>query len=122
MWALIHWWPDLYDAIPKNSNREIITGALFLFAVPLIVLAWPLRILVRVINSAITLGEDTEHRKAMLETYFALVGDKEAGMEPSDRILVLNAIFRPLPGQSSDVNPPTILELAREVAAGGKGH
>jgi archaellum component FlaG (FlaF/FlaG flagellin family) len=120
IWAMIHWWSDLYDAIPKRGD-EIITSALVLFVVPLVAVAWVMRIVVRMVHNAMTLSEDSEHRKAMLETYFQLVGDKEAGMEASDRILILNAIFRPLPGhQPNEVNPPTVLELAKEALSSNK--
>jgi hypothetical protein len=86
-----------------------------------IAIAWVFRMVARWVMSSLTLGDDAEQRRAMLETYFALVGDPNAKMEPSDRILILNAIFRPLPGhQSEDVAPPTLTDLIKSEISGKK--
>jgi hypothetical protein len=76
---------------------------------------WLTRIIVRLVFTAQALADDAVQRRAFLETYLRLVRDPDAKMETSDRILVLNAIFRPLPGhQTEDVAPPTIADLIRE--------
>ncbi len=50
----------------------------------------------------------------MTRTYRALVADKDSGVAEKDRLVMLNAIFRPLPGtQVDEVAPPTILDLMK---------
>lgn len=119
--ALIYNWETVLAAVPKNGQGEPVASFLVFIIVPLIAAAWVLRIFARLVTNALTLGEDAEQRRAMLETYFSLVGSKDAKMEPSDRILILNAIFRPLPGhQSEDVAPPTLLDLTKEALTAKK--
>lgn len=119
---LIYFWTAIIAAIPKNTSGEIVASALILFVIPMVAIAWVVRIFARWVTNAMTLGEDAAQRRAMLETYFQLVGDKNANMQDSDRILILNAIFRPLPGhQSDDVAPPTLLDLTKSAIAGKGG-
>jgi hypothetical protein len=108
--------PDLFARLPrKTPDNDIPYGVVALCFVPIIAIGWILRIVGRWVTNALTLSEDAEQRRAMLDTYFSLVGDPNAKMEETDRILILNAIFRPLPGyQTEDVAPPTLLDLARD--------
>ena len=53
-----------------------------------------------------TLRADAQHRQSMLETYLALRG--EVGLKDEERVIILTALFRPLPGQGPDENPPTV--------------
>lgn len=116
LYSIYLFWPALVAALValKKPDGDVPYGLLVLTLVPIIAVAWILRIFSRWVTSAMTLGEDAEQRRAMLETYFRLVGDPDAKMEQSDRILILNAIFRPLPGhQSEDVAPPTLFDLIK---------
>jgi hypothetical protein len=114
-------WQAVLAAIPRNNQGEPISSFLVFIVVPVVGVAWVLRIFARWITNSLTLGEDAEQRRAMLETYFSLVGNKDAKMEQSDRILILNAIFRPLPGhQVEDVAPPTLLDLTKDALSGKK--
>lgn len=118
--ALIYESPFILASIPKKADNDVAYGVVILLLVPLIAGAWVLRIFARWVTTAMTLADDAGQRRAMLETYFRLVGDPEANMEQTERILILNAIFRPLPGhQADDVAPPTLTDLAKE-ALGGK--
>lgn len=86
------------------------------FAVPVIAVGWVLRIFTKVINSSFVLSDDAAQREALLKTYYQLVADKEADMKPSDRLLVLNALFRPLPGHhNEDINPPTFADVVGDI-------
>jgi len=110
--ALLLNWPEIIAAIPRKNDGDIAYGIVALIAVPIIAVGWLLRIGARLVTNALTLSEDAQQRTAMLETYLRLVGDQQAKMEPTDRILILNAIFRPLPGhQMEEVAPPTIGDL-----------
>jgi ABC-type multidrug transport system fused ATPase/permease subunit len=118
--SLMYFWAEIIGAIPRKSDQDFAYGALVLIVAAVIAAAWIVRIFARWVTNSLTLGEDAEQRRALLETYFSLVGDPDAKMEQSDRILILNAIFRPLPGfQTEDVAPPTLLDLTKD-ALGGK--
>lgn len=119
--ALWLFWGDIIGAIPKNNAGEIVTSSLILFVIPMVAVAWVVRIFARWVTNAMTLGEDSAQRLALLETYFRLVAEASANMQQADRILILNAIFRPLPGhQAEEVAPPTLLDLTKS-AISGKG-
>lgn len=106
---------DFIAKIPKKEELDIAYGVLALLFVPIIGIAWVLRIIGRLVTNSLTLKEDADHRRAMLETYFNLLSDPNANFKDKERILVLNAIFRPLPGhQSEDVSPPTLADLAKD--------
>ncbi|MCW2274783.1 hypothetical protein GJ654_19140 [Rhodoblastus acidophilus] len=119
-WAVLWNIDAIISHLPKKTDGDIPYGALAIMIIPLLACLWVLRIAGLWITNAQTLAEDSEQRRAMLDTYFALVADENAKMEQSDRILILNAIFRPLPGhQTEDVAPPSLLDLASD-AMGGK--
>lgn len=91
------------------------------FLVPVIAVGWVLRILARIAGAAVVLADDAAQREAMLETYYRLVADTNAAMQPGDRILVLNALFRPLPGhQNEDISPPTFADVIGDLIKGKK--
>lgn len=96
--SLLYTWREVLEAIPRKPDGDIAYGIVALLAVPVVGVAWLLRIIARFVTNSMTLNEDVQQRKAMLETYFRLVGDPNPKMEATDRILVLNAIFRPLSG------------------------
>lgn len=107
----------IFGLSPKNDG-DLPYAVLALIGICIVSIAWVLRFLARFIHENMILQTDSTHRRAMLQTYLALVGDKGAKMESTDRVLVLNAIFRPLPGhQAEDVAPPTILDLAKNTIA-----
>jgi hypothetical protein len=121
IWQLVSHWHVIIDAIPRKPDGDIAYGTLLFVVLPVIGVAWVARIFAKWVTNAITLGEDAEQRSAMLETYFRLVGDPNAKMEAADRILILNAIFRPLPGfQTEDVAPPTLSDLIKDAVGGRK--
>ncbi|WP_129155800.1 DUF6161 domain-containing protein [Bosea sp. Tri-44] len=113
----IHGKNFIFGLSPKNDG-DLPYAVLAMIGICVVSIAWVLRFLARFIHENMILQTDSTHRRAMLQTYLALVGDKGAKMESTDRVLVLNAIFRPLPGhQAEDVAPPTVLDLAKSTIA-----
>lgn len=110
--------PDFLNALrsPEKNGQpgEITYGAVALAFVPIIAVGWLLRIVGRVTTTSLTLQDDAEHRAALLSTYFNLIGDPNAKLEPSDRLLILTAIFRPLPGQDNDEMSPLAVEFVKK--------
>ena len=100
---------------PKKADGDYGYVVILLSIIPIIAIAWILKFFGRIVSNALVLKEDAELRDAMLNTYFALIGDPEAKFDSKERILIINAIFRPLPGhQSEDVAPPTLADLAKD--------
>ncbi len=82
---------------------------------------WVVRILVRLLLSAIHLAEDASERAVMAETYMALVrGDdtKAKYLDEKDRALVLAPLFRPSATGivSDDAAPVQIADLLAKIA------
>lgn len=94
--------PKLIDMLTRQSYM---TPKLILIVLCVIGVAWVLRFVARSIADNMTLRADAAHRQSMLDTYLAMRG--EGLMSDADRSVILNALFRPLPGQSNDeLNPP----------------
>ncbi|MFF8800244.1 MULTISPECIES: DUF6161 domain-containing protein [unclassified Methylobacterium] len=102
----------------QKPDKELPYGVIVLLIIPVLSIAWILKMINKFATNNLILAEDSEQREAMIDTYFRLVGNPDAKMEPSDRILVLNAIFRPLPGQQSDdLNPPNLVDVVNSATA-----
>ncbi|WP_336814902.1 DUF6161 domain-containing protein [Bosea sp. MMO-172] len=106
-------WAVLSRALPELDPGpfEILTRSayptqkLVLISLCVIGAAWVLRFVARSIVDNMTLRADAQHRQSMLDTYLALRG--EVGLKDEERAIILTALFRPLPGQAPDENPPT---------------
>ncbi|OAV52477.1 hypothetical protein A6U98_27160 [Rhizobium sp. WYCCWR10014] len=86
--------------------------------VPIALYFWIVRLLVRYNMRAQMLLDDARQRHTMLDTYFHLI-EKDAATK-TDRALVLNALFRPTPGQQSEaVEPPNFTELLEKAVSKG---
>ncbi|MBO9710670.1 MAG: hypothetical protein J7521_20910 [Caulobacter sp.] len=98
-------------SILAGAGLATIIGTLF----------WIGRLLTRLYLSEHHLRNDSDERVVMIKTYLALI--KEAGLEPSDRQLVLLPIFRNTPdGIVKDDGPPefTFAGLVSRAASGAK--
>ncbi len=72
---------------------------------------WPLRHISRLFLDNWSLQQDAEQRHAMLRTYLAIVGDPKVGVTKEERILALNALFRPsIQSGTEDALPTTLIE------------
>lgn len=111
--------PAFLASLPKKPDGEVTYVTVALLTICAIAAGWLLRFIGRFVAANMVLQTDADQRRVMLQTYLALVGDKDAKMEQADRTLILNAVFRPLPGhQSEDVAPPTLLDLAANAVKG----
>lgn len=75
---------------------------------------WGLRLIVRILLSQIHLAADASHRRITIQSYLALLKDKDAELKPKDRELILGTVFRPIHDGlvRDDAMPPSVLELA----------
>ena len=112
---------DYIKKFPIKADGDYAYAVILFSIIPVIAIAWILKFFGRIVSNSLVLKEDAELRDAMLNTYFALIGDPEAKFDSKERILIINAIFRPLPGhQSEDVAPPTLADLAKDQVGMGK--
>lgn len=112
--------PRIFASLPKKTDGEVSYVVAFSMVAAIVGVGWLLRFLGRFVTENMMMQSDAVQRRVMLQTYLSLVGDANAKMEQADRTLVLNAIFRPLPGhQSEDVAPPTLADVVK--SATGKG-
>jgi len=113
---VMYHWPSIkieYLELVKQSGGLLTVP---LFVVPVLALAWALRIINKVVMNEFVLADDASQRTALLKTYYMLVGDEDAKMQQGDRLLVLNALFRPLPGhQNEEISPPNFSDLLKEM-------
>lgn len=109
-------------SLPANANGAQLTAAtvtrLIVLGAPLALYFWVIRLIIRFNLRSLALADDAKQRMTMMDTYFYLL--EKQGAVKEDRALILNALFRPGPGQVSDnVDPPNFTELVGK--AMGKG-
>lgn len=78
------------------STYVVVTAAL---GTVLTVLFWTARVLLRQYLTERRLEGDADERRVMTQTYLALIS--EGAAEDEDRLIILNALFRPSPDQPS---------------------
>lgn len=114
-WYLVSHIKVIADSIPKDKDGALSYSSLIFFIVPVVAFGWVLRLISRFINNQLVLSDDARHRDVMTKTYLALVAEKDSQVDQKDRLVMLNAIFRPLPGaQVEDIAPPTIMDLLKK--------
>ncbi len=112
--ALRHIGEVTVEGLPKDLSGAELTivtiSRLVVITVPLGLYFWLIRLIVKFNARSIALMDDARQRHTMMDTYFNLIEENAAVKE--DRALILNALFRPTPGQSSDdVEPPNFIDL-----------
>ncbi len=82
-----------------------------LLSLPVVLLLWVLKHLARGYIDAKRTAADALHRATLIETYLALVKDKDAQIDEKVRLLMLGAIFsHPGAGNDADSYPATIVD------------
>lgn len=95
--------PEIAQAILATVGRLIVIAA------PAALYFWLIRILVRYNMHALVLMNDARQRATIMDTYIHLHAKNIA--LPEDRPVMFGAMFRPLPGQPSDVEPPNLVDI-----------
>jgi predicted nucleic acid-binding Zn-ribbon protein len=102
--------PNAAQITMATVNRLVVIGA------PVALYFWLVRIILRYNTITMTLMDDAHQRRTMIDTYIHLVEHNIA--KPEDRAILLNAIFRPAPGQANDVEPPSFVDLLEKLKPG----
>lgn len=83
--------------------------------VPALFYAWLLKNVSRIFIQNLSLADDAGHRRALAITYLGLAANPKLAISETDRALILNALFRPIPPNSLDDGPPSgLLELIKK--------
>jgi len=114
--AALYWRHEVFSLLRTLApdGGDLRYGFLVLLLIPILAIGWLLRIGGKIATQALTLKADAEQRSALVDTYLSLVADPKAGIDKNDRAIVLNALFRPLPGETEDILPPNVLELIKD--------
>lgn len=104
------------DVVQRDGGSffEGLSG-LALVTIPAIVFLWILKLFARVFVENLHSLQDASQRSTMVVTYLSLLKDESKAMTPSERLLILEALFRPQTKTSGDDGPPhrLINELVR---------
>jgi hypothetical protein len=84
---------------PTQADQTWHPGKIVFIAVPTIGFYWILRQVLRLFLSNLAQYSDADERIAMIETFLALEGENKLDKR-EDRILIIQALFRPGPGSS----------------------
>ena len=105
------------DIAGANAGGVNLAG-LAAITVPVLLYGWLLKNVSRVFMQAMALSDDAELRHSLAYTFLGLAANKDVAIAENERALILNALFRPLPTNSTvDAGPPSgLLELIK-----GKG-
>lgn len=105
------------QGLPADATAAQLTAAtisrLVIVSAPLALYFWAIKLIVRFNTRSMVLMDDARQRQTTMDTYFHLVESSKASAE--ERGLMLNALFKPLPGQGQEnVEPPNFLELVKK--------
>lgn len=105
------------QGLPPDATSAQLTAAtisrLVVITAPLALYFWAVKLLVRFNTRSMVLMDDARQRHTTMDTYFHLI--ERNGASTEERGLMLNALFRPLPGQGQDnVDPPNFIELVKK--------
>lgn len=90
---------EIPELLTENSKLEGI-GAILLFSFPIFIAMWGLKILHAGYKLNLIKYHDARERAIMTQTYLSLLAEDRAS--ENDRILILNALFRPSSSHSSN--------------------
>jgi hypothetical protein len=105
--AAIHGLP----ADQTNTHITIATiSRLVIVSAPLALYFWAIKLIVRYNTRSMVLMDDARQRQTTMDTFFNLIENNKAS--PKERGLMLNALFKPLPGQGDEnIEPPNFIDL-----------
>ncbi len=105
-------WDRLTTEFAKLVPRDqpFAFGSLILVTIPALGYAWILRLFSRFTLQNMILADDASQRRVLANTFIRLVG--EGKVEDKDRTIMLNALFRPIPGaKEQDIQPPNLADF-----------
>ena len=97
---------------------ELAFSKFVILLVPGFFAVWVLRIVLKVGLSNLALADDARHRVTLVETFLAMMEHSDK-LSEADRILMLQALFRPIPGSTDDdTGPPNWFDMMTQKIRG----
>src|SRR5581483_8450919 len=101
-------------ALTSTSSGTISVAGVAAISIPALLYAWLLKNVSRVFLQNLSLADDADHRRTLAITYLGLAENPKLAVMDSERALILNALFRPIPSSVGEEGPPMgLLDLVR---------
>lgn len=112
--AVLGWYGPWFVArFPVSSTTaiglQLAAGALLI--TPALAVLWGVRVLARILVTNLQAMSEANNRSVMAKTFVALAKDEHSKVGEAERILVLQALFRPHDSTGDDAPPPNLVEL-----------
>lgn len=115
--GIISFWPEFSGAIVKlasGNNGNFSLSGVAAISVPALLYAWLLKNVSRVFLQNLNLADDAAHRRTLAVTYLGLAENPKLKVPETERAIILNALFRPIPLHGGDEGPPAgLVELIK---------
>lgn len=107
---------SLMNLLASGNSSGWPLGNLVVVTIPALLFFWILRFIARVFVTNIQRQQDAHERATMAQTYLSLIAEGDKAATDQERVLVLNALFRPGPGDSPDEAPSAdLVEIMRQM-------
>ena len=101
-------------ALTSTTTGTISLAGIATISITALLYAWLLKNVSRVFLQNLALADDAAHRRALAITYLGLAENPKLKVDDSERALILNALFRPIPTSVGEEGPPMgLLDLIR---------
>jgi hypothetical protein len=113
---VLYWGGDIINGLPKDKDGNLFLGEIVVLTIPALGYFWFMRYLGRffVINHAA--AADSRLRVTMTQTFLALAADGRSGLGDAERLIILQALFRPhADSGTEDAPPPNLLEIMGKI-------
>lgn len=107
---------DDSQVVVTEKGIEFRPQGLILFGGAAVFIIWILRAISQMFVQNLGLAEDAHLRSTLMKTYIALVATEGEKATAEARVVMLNALFRALPGyEEADLAPPNIADIMKQV-------
>jgi hypothetical protein len=106
--AVVCYWGWISPELAKltTAGNGLSLAGVAALTIPAVLYGWLLKNLSRILIQTMNVADDAAHRRALAITWLGLVAENRLGLTDEDRVLVLNAMFRPIPPYTQDEGPP----------------
>ena len=110
IYAVWKYGAGVLDMLPKAEDGTIGLGSIALVTLPALAFFWLLRLISRVFVTNLHHMTDAGLRATMVTTFHALMTDETNPVSADERLLVLQALFRPVGEGPDDAAPTNLME------------
>jgi len=121
IFLLVYWWPD-FKKFLVDKDGKIELGSVALLAPVVVILLWLFKMIARIHTTNHQQAEDARQRETMIATFLALTFDQSVTISDAERLVVLQALFRPSGARADDESLPSSVVEAALKAVGPTRH